>query len=271
MPVLKLVSLPIGNDKDITERSKLAIMETQLIIAEDTRVFRAVCSRIEISIDEKKVISFHDHSNEKELDKIVEMIKDTGAILVSDAGSPIISDPAYPLVKACLDQNIPVESLPGPSAVISALEVSGLPATPFHFHGFLPREKGKIETESEKFASQYGTHIFFEGVSRVHKTLLYFGEKFPDFQFVICRELTKTYESIYRFKGVEIAQNIDSIMEKGEFVILMHNDLKVGHVGSNVMDLATEVLESGGKKKVLSKLLSALTGKKAKEIYDQLK
>lgn len=266
-----LVTLPIGNNKDLTLRAKETLEAAKIILAEDTRVFKEFCKHNEISLESKQIDSFHDHTDDRKTARFIDLAKDTEVVLVSDAGSPIISDPAYPLIQAAIKNQLNIKSSPGVNSVTLALELSGLPPSPFHFHAFIPRDKGKRKKFAEQILEQYGTHIFFEGVSRVKETLDILSEQIPEENFCVCRELTKEFESVYRFKGSQWAQFKDVITYKGEFVILVHNSRNTNKsISSEVSTLANELIEKGSHPKKLSKLLSLLTDKSAKEIYQIL-
>ncbi len=271
MSELILVTLPIGNNKDLTFRAKEVLEKETLVMAEDTRVFREFCKHNDISVDGKKVDSFHDHSGDKKLNKVFQWLDKGNVVLVSDAGSPIVSDPAYPIVQEAIERGVKISSAPGVSSVTVALELSGLPPSPFHFHAFIPREKGKRQKFSESLASSYGTHIFFEGVSRVEGTIDILSKNYPSEKFCIARELTKDFESVYRFKGHEWESLKEEVTFKGEFVILVNMSQDgAATLTPEVMELACEIADNGVHPKKLSKLLSHLTGKSTKEIYQNL-
>ena len=270
MSGIKLVTLPIGNKDDITIRAKNIIIETKNIYCEDTRVFKDLCKRIEVDYSTKQIRSYHDHSSDKSLETILNIAMNEDCIFVSDAGSPLISDPAYPLIEKAILSDIEIDSIGGISAVTTALELSGLPPTPFHFHGFLARDKGKILSFASEIKTQYGTHIFFEGVSRVIKTLEILTEEMPQYKFAIGRELTKDYQSVHRFIGSEFSEIKKDIIEKGEFVILINNPEKTESISGDVKNLVEEILSKGAKPKLISKLISELSGLNAKEVYEKI-
>ena len=222
-PGLYLVTTPIGNIQDMTTRGVDVLTKADIIYAEDTRVLKKLLNHLGISLEGKKIISFHDHSSEQKLMQIIGEAKGRVCAFTSDAGSPIISDPAYPLIELAYKNQVNVQSISGVSSIVSALELSGLPPIPFHFHGFLARDKSKKNKDFETIGRVYGTHIFFEGVSRVLKTLNELCELYPDFRFCIARELTKEFETIYQFTGKEYLDSKIEITEKGEFVLLVHN------------------------------------------------
>jgi 16S rRNA (cytidine1402-2'-O)-methyltransferase len=269
MSGIVLVTLPIGNNKDLTPRAKTALEQSSIIYAEDTRVLREFSKHNDIDLTGKKIQSFHDHTDQK-ISSIGEIMKTNTIVLVSDAGSPVISDPSFPLVRKALELGLDVKTCPGVSAVIAALELSGLAPSPFHFHSFIPREQGKRKTFFEECRSVYGTHIFFEGVSRVVKSVEDLIAAFPHESFCIARELTKTHESVYRFRASEWSDIKEHITLKGEFVILFTNSHKSTGANPRVLEMANQIIEEGAHPKKLSKLLSEITGTPTKEIYQNL-
>ena len=272
MSGIYLVTLPIGNNEDISLRALRTLKEIRNIYCEDTRIFKELCKHIGVDYSEKRILSYHDHSGERNTEKILGLAKLEPCIFVSDAGSPLISDPAFPLIKGAIALDIPLFTIPGVSSVITALELSGLAPIPFHFYGFLGRDKADLTNCVDLVKSSYGTHIFFEGKSRILKTLAVLSNELADFDFALGRELTKTYESMYRFKGKEFDQIKEQIVEKGEYVLLISNGQKSASGGTDkaLVDLANTILEKGSKPKVLAKLLSEITGKPTKEVYETL-
>lgn len=263
------LGLPIGNIEDTTLRVKHALQAAQVVICEDTRVTKSFCKDIEVSLEGKRFISFHDHSGDNKLDQLINMLEEGDLYLCSDAGSPAISDPAYPLIKKAIESGFEIETFPGPTSPMVALELSGLPAIPSHFHGFLPRDKGARKKSLESFKSAYGTHIFFEGVSRVKECLSDIKQVFKNESIVVARELTKSYQSVYRFKASDAIENSEKITYKGEFVILVNIETKSSS-NSELDKLAADILSKGSKPKLVAKLLSAITGENAKDIYQKL-
>ena len=267
---LILLSLPIGNSEDLTDRAKKHLADDGLFFSEDTRVFKDFLRRNSLSIDGKEIISFHEHKQD-EIGKYIEMIKlKQSATIVSDAGSPVISDPGFPLIRECLAQNIEIKAIPGVSAPTVALELSGLPPIPYHFHGFLPREKGKIKDYFEGIYSHQGTHLFFESPHRVKSTLEVLSTTLPESEVAVARELTKTYETVYRFKASEYSAQKDKIIEKGEFTIAVHCVKQLGHSHSKITKLAEDCLERKAHPKAVSKLLASILGIDQKDVYKRL-
>ena len=270
---LYLVGLPIGEAKDITFRVREVLEGNHTFLAEDTRTFKSLLSFLKININEKKFISYHEHSKEKTLSLVNDMKKGKDYYLVSDAGSPIISDPAYPLVREALSQEDEVHTIPGISSPIVELELSGLPPHPFTFHGFLARESKKIKDLFIYARENGGTHIVFESPHRIVETLKLLKASSPNADVCLCRELTKTYESAYRFKAGEFGENLlEQMTIKGEMILLFYNKID-SHKKSNpekILQLAQLCLEKKGQKKPLSKLLAEILGKDSKEVYKGL-
>ena len=273
MSNLILLTTPIGNLSDITRRAIEVLTQETFFAVEDTRTFRELCNKLAVSLEGKQITSLHDHSDPAKLNSLIERVEaGETLVIVSEAGSPSISDPAYPLVKLASEKNIIIQTAPGVSSVITALELSALPAIPFHFHGFLPREKGKKQKVFEEHGNTYGTHIYFEGVARVADTMKILCELYPNADFAIARELTKQFESVYRFKGSQWQTIEQDMILKGEFVLLWHNELesKAGSNNRELLELAQEILSSGAHPKKLSKLLGQITGIAPKECYEKL-
>lgn len=272
MSDLVLITLPIGNVKDITLRALETLKQEQVFFAEDTRVFKQYLDSQGISLEHKKIDSFHDQSVGK-IELIISLLKSGQKVcLVSDAGSPVISDPAYPLLKRCLEEKIEIKTIPGVTSVITALELSALPPHPFHFWGFLGRTTGERMEFFTELKSIYGTHIFFESPHRIYETVKSFFDINPDSMLVITRELTKTYESVYRLTKENLSDLQSLIVDKGEFVVLFHQDQHKGQSAQmlEVQTMIRDYLENGGGPKKLAKIFAKATGGETKVIYDQL-
>ena len=265
-----LVTLPIGNHEDITIRALNTLKETKMVYCEDTRVFKDLCRKLEIIYSDKKIISLHDHSDDRKVAELIEHARSMPCVFVSDAGSPIVSDPAFPIVKSAIKNDVPIYSIGGISSIICALELSGLAPIPFHFHGFLARDKSKRSIDFENIHSQYGTHILFEGVSRVLDTLEVLTKEFSESDFVVARELTKEFESVYRFNASEFDNIKADIYLKGEFVILISNQNKSVVKNSDLVKYATEILDKGAKPKTVAKLVSQILDLNSKDVYQKI-
>ena len=221
---LYLLSTPIGNRGDITLRTLEILKECDLIVSEDTRVARKLLSMYQISLDGRNLVSYSDNSNSYARRKIVESIHNSKSVaLISDAGSPLISDPGYKLVCEVISSGADVHSIPGPSSVISALSLSGLPCDKFYFHGFLSSREKKILEELERLRDYSCTAIVFESSRRLIKTLKYIGRTFGQKHLVsVCREMTKKFEEIRRGTVEELLEEFDSREKvKGEVVLVI--------------------------------------------------
>jgi 16S rRNA (cytidine1402-2'-O)-methyltransferase len=272
MSGLTLIGLPIGNYQDISLRALEALKIGKYFYAEDTRVFKSLLEHFEINYNDKFIDSFHDHSENK-IAIIVDHIKNGNEVyLVSDAGSPIISDPAYPLVKKIHDENLELKTLPGVTAVVTALELSGLPPHPFHFWGFISRTKNEKITSFTNLSTIKGTHLFFESPHRIYETIQLFFEVRPDGALVIARELTKKFETVVTVTKENLAQVRELVLDKGEFVILFHIENAIENVmSSDVKELVQDYLNNGGGTKKLAKIFSKILDEDTKLIYNKLK
>jgi 16S rRNA (cytidine1402-2'-O)-methyltransferase len=216
---LILIPTPIGNLEDITLRAINILKQADVILAEDTRTTSNLLRYFSI---DKKTIAYHQHNEHGMTPKIVEMLSSGQTIaLVSDAGTPGISDAGFLLVRSCIENNIPVESLPGATALVPALIVSGLPSTRFCFEGFLPHKKGR-STRLNELKEESRTMIFYESPHRLIKTLEQFIETFgAERKASVSRELTKIYEETIRGTLTEVLEYFKRKTLKGEFVIVV--------------------------------------------------
>ncbi len=269
---LIMLSTPIGNLGDLTQRARQALEAGRIFAVEDTRSFKDLLRALGLPIDGKTIDSFHDHSGEQKLEKFLGAL-DTGedVYLASEAGSPMISDPAFPLVRAALERGHEVDTCPGPSAAMAALELSGLHPQPFHFVGFLPRGQKERDELLSECAGQRGTHIFFEAPTRIKETMDAMTQAWPGARIAICREMTKKFQTVHRFQSEEWARERELVMEKGEFVIVAHpqGQAKGSYHSEDVRRLAKEYWERPSDK-ALSKLLGELLDMPSKEVYSVL-
>lgn len=218
-PKLILVPTPIGNLEDITLRAIRILGEADLIYAEDTRVAARLLSHLELR---KPVQAFHAHNEHRALASAIERIRmNKMTVLVSDAGTPGISDPGFLLVRACLEEDIDIECLPGPVALIPALVASGFPCDRFVFEGFLPHKKGR-QTRLLALAEETRTVVLYESPHRLVKCLGQIAEFFgADRRVCVARELTKLYEEFRRGTADEVRQHYEKHPPKGEIVIVI--------------------------------------------------
>ena len=219
MSKLVIIPTPIGNLEDITLRSILLLKEVDLILAEDTRTSKKLLNHFKV---QTPIFSFHQHNEHKTLNKWIAKLKERETIaLISDAGTPGISDPGFLLVRECLKREIKVECLPGATAFVPALVISGLPLEKFIFEGFLPVKKGR-QTRLKLLADEERTMVFYESPHRIVKTLIQFCDFFGEERLVsVSRELTKMYEETKRGSMNDVLHYFQEKKPKGEFVIVV--------------------------------------------------
>ncbi|MGY8780993.1 MAG: 16S rRNA (cytidine(1402)-2'-O)-methyltransferase [Fidelibacterota bacterium] len=218
---LYIVSTPIGNLEDMTIRGIRILKECPLIAAEDTRHTSRLLKHYDISTP---TISYFEHNRFARIPQIINHLNSGKDIaVVTDAGTPGISDPAYKLIRAGIEENIRVESIPGASASITALVASGLPTDRFIFEGFLPSKKGR-KSKLERLAIIDATIIFYESPKRIHRTLKDVLEYIGDRPAVIGRELTKMHEELVRGKVSELLSYFNERKPRGEFVLMIGKD-----------------------------------------------
>ncbi|MCK5084751.1 MAG: 16S rRNA (cytidine(1402)-2'-O)-methyltransferase [Candidatus Pacebacteria bacterium] len=221
MSNLYIIATPIGNLEDITLRALRVLKEADLILCEDTRQTKKLLAKYEIN---SPTMSYHQHSKLNKINKIVDLLEcGKNLALVSDAGTPGISDPGNKLIEYLVENKIDVKiiPIPGPSAVISALCISGFPTDNFIFLGFVPHKKGR-QTFFENLAKEKRTAAFYESPHRIIKTLESMKKYIPEKEIAVCRELTKIYETTYRGKPDEVAKKIAPDQVKGEFVVVVN-------------------------------------------------
>jgi 16S rRNA (cytidine1402-2'-O)-methyltransferase len=218
---LFVVGTPIGNLEDITHRAVSTLKSVEIILAEDTRNSKKLLNAHKI---ETKMISYHEHSSEKEIEKIIDLLlKGKDLALISDAGTPTISDPGYGLIRNCIKHDIIIVPIPGVSAITAAMSVSGLPSDSFTFIGFLPQKKGRLK-KIEQLNNIENTVILFESPYRLEKTLNQLLENLGNRPVVVGRELTKLYEEVIRGNLSEVIKYFSKSKVKGEIVIMIGKD-----------------------------------------------
>ncbi|HZH51339.1 MAG TPA: 16S rRNA (cytidine(1402)-2'-O)-methyltransferase [Microvirga sp.] len=219
-PGLYVVATPIGNLKDISFRGLSVLAAADAVLAEDTRVTKTLLAHYGITTP---LVAYHEHSNEAVRERMVQRIREGQALaLVSDAGTPLVSDPGYKLVQAAIEEGLPVTPIPGPSAILTALVVSGLPTDRFFFEGFLPAKSGARRARLAEIASIPGTLMLFEGPHRLPEMLADAAEVLGERPAVVARELTKMFETIRRGTLPELARQFaEEGPPKGEIVVLI--------------------------------------------------
>ena len=213
-----IVSTPIGNLKDITIRAIETLKDVDFILCEDTRVTSVLLKHYDIS---KSLVSLNAVTEVKKISSVIHRIR-TGenCALVSDSGTPLISDPGVRLISEAIKQNIEIISIPGPTALISALTVSGLPTDSFVFEGFLPQKKGR-QKKLKELSTEPRTIIIYESPFRIKKFIDELVEYMPERYVVVCRELTKKFEETWRGYPEQLKENLSKKIIKGEFVIVL--------------------------------------------------
>ena len=216
MPVLYVIATPIGNLEDISLRALRLLREVKLIAAEDTRTTRHLLNAHNIKTP---LTSYHEHSKRAKLDYLLNYLEKEDLALVSEAGTPGLSDPGYELIVAAIERGISVVPIPGASAVITALVVSGLPTDQFLYLGFLPRRKGQRQRLFSSILDEPRTIVAFETPHRLRKALSDIEEILGNRRLSVCRELTKVHEEIFRGR---VSQAREHFAEpKGEFTLVI--------------------------------------------------
>lgn len=215
---LFIVATPIGNLEDITLRALRILKEVEYIAAEDTRHSGILLKKYEIP---GKLLSYHSHSSTDRRDHIINLLLQGNSVaLISDAGTPGISDPAYGLITKAIEEGITITPIPGPSAVLSALVMSGLPMNHFLYLGFLPIKKGR-QTLLKRLAEEDHTIVIYEAPHRILKTLSQLLEFWGDRPVAICREITKIHEEAIRGTLSQALEHFKNKKPKGEFVLVI--------------------------------------------------
>ena len=263
---ITLAATPIGNVSDASQRLRCALEQADLIAAEDTRRLRALAQRLDVET-RGRVIAFHEHNERDRAPELLEAARDGSSVLVvSDAGMPSVSDPGYRVVTEAIAQGVPVSAIPGPSAPLTALALSGLPSDRFAFEGFVPRKAGEAERFLGALATDPHTLIFFESPRRVHETLIRMAGAFGGGRAgAVCRELTKTHEEVMR-------GTLDELVERTEGGVLGEITIVVaGHKGGgNPEDHAAAVLalaDEGMRLKDAAAEVAAATGLRRNDLY----
>jgi 16S rRNA (cytidine1402-2'-O)-methyltransferase len=252
---------PIGNLEDVTLRVLRALREADVVACEDTRHTRKLLARHGI---EARLVSFHEHNERRRTSELAQRIAAGERIaLVSDAGTPSVSDPGFVLVRECIARGLPVEVLPGPSAVVTALVASGLPAERWRFAGFLPRKEGELRAELERGDE---TLVAFESPGRLARTLRVAAEVDPERPVAVCRELTKLHEEVVRGTAREVAQRFAD-GARGEIVLVVGASGEAPSEAAPALEAVEELVAAGARRRAAAKVVSGLTGIPANRLY----
>ena len=267
--MLIIISTPIGNLGDITQRAAHLLAQADIIACEDTRQTRKLLSLLSIS-SSAELWAYHDHNGAKVRPKLINVMKAGQQVaLASDAGTPLISDPGYKLVTACLENDIPVTAAPGPTAPIVALTLSGLPSDRFSFQGFVPQKKKAARDALEESRLLTMTQIWFETPKRLAATLKMMAGIYGNRYCVIARELTKLHETLYRGMLADLAKQFEgATILKGELVLVVEGANK--HASQVSIEKISELLRARMHKMSLRDAVEEvedLSGLPRKQIY----
>lgn len=263
---LFVVGTPIGNLADVSDHVRTALAEADLIACEDTRRTGGLLAKLGIE-GAGRLVSYHEHNERQRTPELVEKLQSGSTIaLVSDAGTPLISDPGYRLVDAALEAGVPVEPVPGPSAVMAALSVAGVPPLPFTFLGFLPK-KGKARTQMlESIKTAPHTSVFFESPQRIARTLEQLGERTGERTVAVCRELTKLHNEVVRGTAAEVQAALAARGDvKGEITVVVSGAV------AEAETVDVEALRAEGLSlSEIARRVAKATGRPKSEVYAEL-
>ena len=268
MSILYLVSTPIGNKLDISLRAQNVLSSVDVILCEDTKKSGIFLKDLGIK---NKLLSYHDHSNVSKINYFLKLLKEGASLaIISDAGTPLISDPGYELVAKAIDEKIKVTSIPGPSAVISALISSGLSTSSFVFEGYVPKKKGQLETFLKNLQYEMKTIILFESPKRIERLVQMIVKILgPERKVSLAKELTKKFERVITDEAKKIHELIkkDETLKKGEMVIVIEGSKEKQLILVEHEKVLFEEIQKLNGTKVASKIVSKISSKTSKEIY----
>jgi len=265
-PGLYLVATPIGNLRDITLRALDVLSAADRIVCEDSRVTRKLLTAYNLS---RPLVSYHEHNAEKVRPRLIQALRDGQSVaLVSDAGTPLISDPGFKLVRGAQEAGLPVTSIPGPSAVLTALTLSGLPSDRFLFAGFLPVKAGARRKALGMLAAIPATLVFFESARRLPATLAAMSEVLGDRPAALTRELTKRFEEVRRGTIAELAAGIAAAgPPKGEVTLIVAGAAKDAQIDADDLDSQLTAALKGASLRDSVSRVAAATGVPRKLVY----
>jgi len=268
LSTLYLVSTPIGNKLDISLRAQNVLSSVDVILCEDTKKSGIFLKDLGIK---NKLLSYHDHSNVSKINYFLKLLKEGASLaIISDAGTPLISDPGYELVAKAIDEKIKVTSIPGPSAVISALISSGLSTSSFVFEGYAPKKKGQLETFLKNLQYEMKTIILFESPKRIERLVQMIVKILgPKRKVSLAKELTKKFERVITDEAKEIHELIikDETLKKGEMVVVIEGTKEKQLISVEHEKVLFEEIQKLNGTKAASKIVSKISSKTSKEIY----
>ena len=271
---LYLIPTPIGNLEDMTYRAVRTLQEVDVVAAEDTRHTGVLLQHFNIP---KPMISYHEHNKVEKGAELIQRLLDGQSIgLVSDAGMPAISDPGEDLVTEAIDAGIPIVPLPGANAGLTALIASGQNTKEFHFIGFLPKRKQNAKDVLSRIATYEGTLIFYEAPHRIEETIQSLYEGLGNRPITVGRELTKKFETFTRTTLLELWNDFNQIVEKGEFVLLVGgsetvtDETVVEEVVLSPLEAALALIEEGMPKKEAARQIAKERGLSRRDVYNEI-
>ncbi len=256
---------PIGNLEDVTLRVLSVLAQADVVACEDTRHTKVLLDRHGLTVP---LVSLHEHNERASSGRLLARMRAGEMVaLVSDAGTPLISDPGFVLLGACLAAGLPVEVLPGPSAVVTALVASALPGERWRFVGFLPRGRAQLE---DLLAHSEETLVAFESPRRLTATLELIAAREPQRAAAVCRELTKLHEEVRRGSAAELAEHYRARPAKGEIVIVLAGSSAAGARREEALGAVRELVAAGARVRPAASAVAKLTGLRANELYREL-
>lgn len=268
MSKLYVVGTPIGNLEDLSPRALRILQQVDFIAAEDTRVTLKLLNHFDIK---KELVSYYEHNKKEKGEYIINrVLSGESCALVTDAGMPAISDPGEDLVRLARECGAEVESVPGPSALITALAISGRPSGRFCFEGFLPMEKKSRKERLNEIKNEKRTLIFYEAPHKLLATLSDFYEALGDRKISLCKELTKIHESVLSFRLKDAIAYYKANPPKGEYVLIIEGKPQEQAVNYTLKDgvkLCLELIEKGLAPSAAAKEAAEVTGLKKGDIY----
>jgi 16S rRNA (cytidine1402-2'-O)-methyltransferase len=269
---LSVIATPIGNLGDLSPRAQEALSSVDYVLAEDTRRARKLKSRFGFAA---RIVSLHEHNESKRIPKIIELMK-TGVsfALISDAGTPLVSDPGFLLIRKVVEEGLSMTQIPGPSAPVSAVILSGLPPYPFLFYGFLPSGEQRRSQILQELTSIRATLVFFESPDRVLGLLREIGNHMGNRDAAVCREMTKLHEEVHRGKISTLISDLSSRKLLGEYTVVIgppdQTNESVTMTDDTLRARFNQLQKEGYSRKDALKKLSKESGRSRNELYDIL-